>query len=323
MTSKFNFEGALLLPFRAVGGVRFIAMYALWYAVITTVLVVAALFLMSGTLEQVFDRLADLESASDDPVVVMGMVWGMLGPLWPFIILGAGLGWVMTAAFVAASHRRFIRDEAFSVRFGQDELNIMVVLLLWYLLQWAFFAIPAFMVFSGLADIVQQAEFLSEDELAVEFFGMFGGVFLIALVLFIPYVFVATRLAPCFSLTIKERKIRFFDAWHVSRGRFWAILGAYLILAIGGNFVISILGQIIELLLLPILVGSMGNVDSPADIARMLSSFSGLLGTGLYVFADTFLAGVLMHIVAGPAAFATRHDPRGGVEDAEKVSVFD
>jgi hypothetical protein len=47
-----------------------------------------------------------------------------------------------------------------------------------------------------------------------------------------------------------------------------------------------------------------------------------LLPMGIFLFISQFLQGLLQHVVGGPAAFAARHDPRGGVEDEAKVDAF-
>jgi ABC-type multidrug transport system fused ATPase/permease subunit len=142
------------------------------------------------------------------------------------------------------------------------------------------------------------------------------------LVMFPIYVFFATRFSPVFAMTVKERRIAFGDAWIASRGRFWPILGAYLILAIVGGMVIGFASSLAQMLLTP---AFMSSVSTAEDADALRSIFTPVLTSALlaYTFIRYFLSGLLMHIVQGPAAFAARHDPRGSVDDALSVSEFD
>jgi hypothetical protein len=56
-------------------------------------------------------------------------------------------------------------------------------------------------------------------------------------------VYVAVRFAPAAATSVAEKRFAFFDAWKVSRGRFWSLLGAFAILylmLIVGYFIFAI-----------------------------------------------------------------------------------
>lgn len=47
--------------------------------------------------------------------------------------------------------------------------------------------------------------------------------------IFVPIYF-ATRFAPAAAVSVAERRFKFFDAWPATKGRFWALFGAFLLL---------------------------------------------------------------------------------------------
>ena len=150
---------------------------------------------------------------------------------------------------------------------------------------------------------------------------IFGGLGL-GLLFFLVYVFFATRLAPSFALTIKDRQFRFLDAWNVSRGRFWPILGAYVIIFIVSSIVISIVEQVLDIGLTAVMASGLGNADSAEELLDVLFSGGVIVALAIYFLIRFFLSGIMMHVAGGPAAFAARHDPRGGVDDALQADIF-
>lgn len=49
------------------------------------------------------------------------------------------------------------------------------------------------------------------------------------LAIFVP-VYFATRFAPAAATSVAQERFKFFDAWKVSKGRFWALFGAFFLL---------------------------------------------------------------------------------------------
>ena len=95
---------------------------------------------------------------------------------------------------------------------------MMIVGLLWSLMAIACFLPMLFIMFGSGVSLFNQAleggsDASMQDEAIATVFGALG----LMLLLFPVYVFLATRLSPCFAMTIKDRKIVFFDAWNVSR----------------------------------------------------------------------------------------------------------
>lgn len=326
MQNRFSFEGALSAPFKSAHFSSFPWLFAFTYAVLATLLVGLFLFLARGAIGEFIAAIEALEAANideDDPGAMMALVFGTMAPLLPFAVIGAVVGWVFYAVFLAASMRRYVRDERFYLRFGGDELRMMIVSLMWWLLSLVIFIIPiGMMVASASALLALGPDALSEAAIEAQLVsGMLGGAGML-LIFFPVYIFVATRLAPCFGLTVKDQRIRFFDAWNVSRGRFWPILGAFIIIYVVVSIISMVIDQILQFTLVTSLTPQFMNVSDPDDVLSILSSGSFLAMMGVYVFIASFVAAIQQHVIHAPAAFAARHDPRGSVDDVAQIDIF-
>jgi len=318
MIRGFTFERALSWPFSAPHLATFPWLFGAAYAAVWLLAIAVIGFAASGPL---IDWAAADEAQHPD-LFTEAMRRGFLS-LAPWAAVTILTGWVIWAMFETASQRRYIWGKPFTLGFGRDELNMMGVGLAWSLLGLVILAIPVLMAIGSIwAAIAAAADGLADDEavrrIAAPIFGAIG----LSLLLLPAYAFFATRLAPCFGLTVKDGHIRFFDAWHVSRGRFWSIFGAYVILAFAG----AILGQVVTGIAQMILLSSLTSLSADAlngpELMSRLGSPGFLVPMGVYLFVSLFLQGLLQHVVGGPAAFAARLDPRGGVEDEARVDTF-
>lgn len=325
MTSGFSFDRALTYPFKAPHFKSFPWIYALAYAsVFVTLMLVVGLASWQGFAEW-FLTVQQLESDPNPELSeIFPVLFGAVSKLMPVLIVSGIIAWVMWAMFETASQRRYIFGEKFSLGFGGDEVRMMVVGLLWTLMSLVIFALPTFFMFgmfgamleidmNGPMDDQATARFLGT------FFAAFGTMFLFSLV----YVFFATRLAPCFGLTVKDKEIRFFDAWNVSRGRFWPILGAYAIIAIVVSMVSQAVTMIAQLVMLPFLASLPQDGDVPTEeLGAIFLSPGFIIPMALIYFVLTFVQGLVQHFAGAPAALAARHDPRNDLGEVQRVDVF-
>lgn len=320
MIRGFTFERALSWPFTAPHAASFPWIFGAAYAAVLTLAYGIIGWLSAGDVTAWMNGIA-LIDATIEPDAQFSAVLSSFGRLVPWIALSALAGWALWAMFETASQRRYIRGEGFSLGFGADELRMMAVGLCWVLLGLVLMALPMLLIMGsalgGLASGTLSNRQVEETMIGV----VFGAMGLMLLILPL-YVFFATRLAPCFSLTVMRKQICFFDAWNVSRGRFWPIFGAYVILAIAGSIIAQVIGGIAQAILMPSVVNIAQAAETGADIRSLILSPQFIVPLGVYGFIALFLQGVMQHAVGGPAAFATRHDPRGGVEEAGKVDVF-
>lgn len=325
MNTGFSFDRALTYPFKAPHFKSFPWLFGLAYAAIYV-----ALFLVIGllgwqALAEWFLALHQLENDPDPmPADVFGVIFGGLGNLVPLILIGSVAGWVVWAMFETASQRRYIFGAKFSLGFGGDEVRMMVVGLLWTLMSLVIFVVPIVLfvnAFGALEGMDPSGEL--DDETAARFLGTFIPGFISMFLFSLLHIFVATRLAPCFGLTVKEKEIRFFDAWRVSRGRFWPILGAYVIIVVVVSVLSQIISAITQMLMMPFLMSLPVDGDvSAEEMAAIFLSPALIAPLALLYFGLLFVQGLSQHFAGAPAALAARHDPRNDLGDAEQVDVF-
>jgi hypothetical protein len=162
-----------------------------------------------------------------------------------------------------------------------------------------------------------------DDATGFRVLGFFMGGLISGGLLFFVYVFLATRLAPCFGLTVKDKAVRFFDAWNVSRGRFWPLLGAYVILAMIAGLVSQIISTLAQLVLMPLFLAMPEGGDLEAgELLALLMSPAFIAPMALVYLLLLFVQGLTQHVIAAPAALAARHDPRRDLGELDSLEVF-
>lgn len=325
MTNGFSFDRALTWPFKAPHFKSFPWLFGLAYAGLYIVVLLVVGLAGWQSVAEWFMAMQQIENdPNPEPSEVFGLMFGGLARLIPLLIVTSLVGWAIWAAFEVASQRRYIFGEKFYLRFGGDELRMMVVGLLWGLMSLVIFIIPGLLMFSAFG-VLMSADLNGpmDDETARRFIAPFFGGFGLMILFFFVYVFFATRLAPCFGLTVKEKRIVFFDAWSVSRGRFWPILGAYVIIAIVVSIVSQIFSTLAQFVMMPFLMTLPQSGDVATDeMASIFLSPAFIIPMALIYFALLFVQGVTQHFVGAPAALAARHDPRNDLGEAERVDVF-
>ncbi|MEQ9506785.1 MAG: hypothetical protein RLO80_10990 [Hyphomonas sp.] len=325
MIRGFTFERALGWAFTAPNVASFPWVFGAVYAAVFIAAFGIVGLLASGDVGQWFATMESLEG-SDNSEAAVAVFWGGFARLVPWAILSSLLSWALWAMFETASQRRYIRGEGFSLGFGMDELRMMVVGLLWGILGFVLIALPMLLIMGGtfwtLFANLSDAPMVNSQEFGNRVLMQMFGVMAVMLVMFPLYVFFATRLAPCFGLTVREGEVRFFDAWNVSRGRAWPILGAYVILAIGGGILGQVIVGTVQAITMPMVMNLGNGVETGEEVRALLLSPSFLVPMGIWAFVALFIQGVMQHMVGGPAAFAVRHDPRGGIEAEAQIGAF-
>lgn len=325
MRSSFSFDRALTWPVRAPHFGSFPWLYGAAYAVIYLLL-----FIIVGVAgwQDLSDWFLDLQFLDDDryasPDELLGALFGGLAGLLPLLGFAILAGWVIWAMFEAASQRRYIFGQGFSLGFGADELRLMIVSLMWMAMTGILFLIPLVLMFSGFAVMIEaEINDRMNDAVGLRVAGFLLSSLGSGLIFFFVYVFLATRFAPCFGLTIKEKSIRFFDAWNVSRRRFWPILGAYIILAFIAGLVSQIVSTLAQFTMTPLFMALPveGDVD-PEEFLSLLASPAILLPLGLIYLLMLFVQGLTQHVIGAPAALAARHDPRNDLGEPHELDVF-
>lgn len=137
------------------------------------------------------------------------------------------LAMLVTTIFWAAAFRSVLRPEArsgFALRLGADEMRLMAVTLILYLL----FSVGGLFAALGFSFLVSLLQLVTGGNPGVA--ALFASLLVFALVAGV--VFVLVRLSLVTPLVIARRRIGIDESWELTRGHFWSLLGAYILMTL-------------------------------------------------------------------------------------------
>jgi hypothetical protein len=148
--------------------------------------------------------------------------------LGPMYILFLFVMYILFAAYEAGCLRWMIRGETgglFGLLLGADTWRVWFTYWVWF-----FLLIALYIVCGIVAGGVVFGVMMGSQNGA----GPSGASVLIALAaglaVIVALIYFAVRFAPAAATSIARKRFAFFDAWTVSKGRFWALFGAFLLL---------------------------------------------------------------------------------------------
>lgn len=210
--------------------------------------------------------------------------------------------WVL---FEAASQRRYLRAEGFSLKLGADEGRLAVVGLIWFALLIAgYLALVLGAVIPGV--IVGLAVGAAAGAL------LGGGIFLIGLVAAL-YLF--ARLSPAAPLTIRDRQIRFFESWNLTRAHGWSLAGSYFVLFAVFTLVSVVLYAVLFFLAFVLVAPAIGSSAGDETANAVLSGMAqpGFWAPMAFVMLLVLMVfGAFAHALGGPAAWIVREEAYPG-----------
>mgnify|MGYP003630929589 CR=1 FL=1 len=292
--------GNAVMHFRKTGGpkgflFRFGATYVLLYVLLSAV----SLWLQWPMYGAMFDP-----AVMDDPVAMEAAMMGHMGRMMLGYVVLLPLGLAFWMVFEGANQRRYMRAEDFRLRLGADEWRLLVVGLIWFGLFIGLYigGILAVLVPMGVAAATGTGEG-----------AMIGGVlaFVLAIAYMIFVFWLCARFSPAAALTVRDRKIKFGEAWRVTRGKAWTIIGSWIVLALIMSAVFFVFYLIFVVAIIASLMPMMSGMETedPTAVFRALLSPGVLIPGALLVVVLVFLQACGMHIYSGPAALAARTDP--------------
>ena len=263
----FSFGLALMHFARTAGPRGFVWKYVLAFLAVEFAVIMLLLVLHNSTV------VAAAPDTLGDPVLAAAVLAYALGGA---VYLVLPLSLLVYAVFEAAALRRYIRREGFRLRLGRDELRLFVVLLIWV----AFLAL-AVVVFSFLA-----IPLVGESETLIAALSTLG---------VLAYLYLASRFSPAAALTIRDRRIRFFQAWRVTEGKKgWLLMSVYALwFVVGAVAYVAVFSVLVSVL-------EPSSPDSPAA--------SGLAASLAILLLTLAASAAFLYIWAGPAALAARAD---------------
>lgn len=161
-----------------------------------------------------------------NPMGIMALF--LLGFIWMFFF------YILLAAYEAACLKWMIHGETsgfMGLNLGADTWRVYSGYWIWFLINMVLsFTVSIVMMplmFMGMAGAA--AGGVGDDP-----FAMSSGMILFQVLYYVVYygifAFVGVRFAPAAATSIARRKFSFFDAWKVTRGRFWTLLGSFVVI---------------------------------------------------------------------------------------------
>lgn len=207
------------------------------YAVIVVLIIAVFTALNWGTLQTFFTLMRDLPPPSETPQLSeeqgMSLFTGMFG-MFGWIVLLLFPFYFATAAYEAACLRWMIRGEApglFGLTFDHDMWRVYGVYWVWFIAQLilnfatSILAVPFLFMIMGEV----MAEGMPTPDSA-EYWEMQLKMQSVSLIQYIPMAFIGIRFGPAAATSVARKQFSFFEAWNVTRDRFLALLGSYVLL---------------------------------------------------------------------------------------------
>ncbi len=214
--------------------------------------------------------------------------------LAPAYLLFLLVAYVLLASYEAACLRWMIRGETggvFGLSLGADTWRVYFGYWVWFFLLIAFYIACAILAGGAIFSLVS----MTRGDLSNAGPATALVPFAMVLLLLIGLIYFGVRFAPAAATSIARRRFAFFDAWTVSKDRFWALLGAfvllflmwvvfYIIVAIGAGFAAASL------------VGSqLGQVSEPQSAQEALRAFANPQWLGMIAgFVGVMLIATMM-----------------------------
>lgn len=309
---QFSFTNALTHFNQVPGWQGFLWKFILAYLVLYSVATAILLALAGPAYFQIFQ----MSLAGEGEVLSDQEAWRLILPVILAYILAIPVFLIAWSMLEASVQRHYIRREGFSLRLGGDEWRLVVVALLYILFGTLLYGVVIGAVFLPFGMFLGNSAVTGNTDPS-----SFLMLFPMMLVMMCIILFFLVRMSPAPALTIRDRKITFFGAWRASRGKFWPMLGAYVIIYL----ISSVVAQFIQLVLMFGVFGALMQNTEAIQSGEFSGFFSSpmLWITGvLTLFAHFALYAATHYIGAGVPALAARTDHSWTGEGSPVDSAF-
>ncbi len=238
--------------------------------------------------------------------------------------------YILLAAYEAACLRWMIRGERggfMGLSLGADTWRVYLTYWIWFGLYMAFSTVFTLLTFLAMG--ISLSTGASGDQAAAAFLPAVLAVTVLRLVLMLYF---GLRLAPAAATSVGRQRFAFFDAWKVTKGRFWAMLGSFLIVVliafVGEIVFVGIIFAIIGANVLPQIMSAGAN-PSDAQVSAIFGSIftaqnAVVLGVAYAILlALSLIIYVLFFGINARAVIAAAEDGKiDGVPSAAVANTF-
>ncbi|MEE9346668.1 MAG: hypothetical protein V3U82_00640 [Robiginitomaculum sp.] len=282
MNTPFDFGAAITQPFQTSGGAEFGRRLWFWTAVPMVITLLIALPFIAPAYGQYLIWLTDYMAMIMGGGLPDGDTFSTLKPvlksIWPsYLLLTIGM-WATWIMGEAALHRKTLLGTEYSGRpiaLGGDEFKV-------FLAQLGVFGI--FMAITFLGSIAMGFITVAMGAISSALAAIF--VLIGTLVMLGAIIYYPMRLLPAAGLSVLKGEPRLRSALAVSKGKFWPIFGAYLVVMLGGSIVMNI---IMSLGMMAVLgegaSTAMSGMGDSADVTAMIEGAAQRLKNPLVILA--------------------------------------
>ncbi|MCW4462612.1 hypothetical protein OK349_12920 [Sphingomonas sp. BT-65] len=257
--------------------------------------------------------MAPMMTAAMDPATAAdpNAVMAAMGPVWLLNLVLALVGVVLYTAAMRSVLRPDAGGLAF-LRVGMDELRMIVLTILFFI-----GSVILFFLASLVLGLFGAGVAMGSESPALTFLVSL----LIGLVVFGLAIYFIIRFSLAFPLTLHRGEFVIGEAWRLSRGHFWTLFGAALVVVVIGFILSMIVGIFSMGSYFADILAAAGNPDATMLAAERqaerLGSFSVMMI--LQSVGGAVVAAVWVALSGGSAAAAARLLVEDEFDDAEEV----
>jgi hypothetical protein len=251
--------------------------------------------------------MAGMMSAPGDPSAMFGAIL----PIYAMNLVLMLVGIVL----YTASMRAVLRPQAGGVgflRLGMDEVRMLVLSILFFVVGMVL-GFGLAMMFGMFGAGVAMA---SESAATTILLGFVVGIAVFAL-----FIFLLVRFSLAFPLTLHRRRIVIGEAWALSKGHFWTLFGAALIVMLIGFMLTMVVGVFAAGSYFADMMAASGDPEAAAlAMERQMGAATTLSATLVaQTLASAVIGVVWIALSGGSAATAARLLLENEFDDAEQV----
>lgn len=201
------------------------------FILILAALVAAFVALNWGTIQNfreiVTSAASQSEMGEEEALRFVSSLFGFIGTIFLFLFPL----YLTVAAYEAACLRWMIRGEApgvFGLTIDNDVWRVYGVYWCWFIAQFvvstAVSILTMPLVFMMMGEVMRDPspEGMMRWQLTVQL--------PLSLLQYLPLIFIGVRFGPAAATSVLRKRFAFFDAWKVTDGRFWTLLGSFAVL---------------------------------------------------------------------------------------------